>query len=484
TQTRASSWTADVPSSVKGLRGSCVVIPCSYDYPAGEHQKVNIFTGISKTTERDQVIYHATESKILEQYGRRTNLVGNIREKNCSLMIQNLQEPDGGSFYFRIELEGYAKFSYLTKKVVISVTDQPNPISLSMKEEIKEGENVSASCSVSHSCPTYPPDFHWSHSGAQHDQTQKLHKGQWNSTSTLTFHSNRTDHNKPLQCTVTYHGGKQQETSKIIKIKYAPVNMKAEYQSDVNQGETVHLKCSSDANPVSSYKWNNGSGALLDFRDYFKSNIYNKYMAIFNMAVLPDAPDIKTSSKCSSYDGIATCECIVESESPSMALFVLGNRVLQSTKVEKNGSVTTEILQADFGSFKFVHCLANNILGNANLMLSLSDDNMQNILIASGAGVILLIILIATGVGVKKWNGDYENVHCNDLHNSDSVYGNTGDPNTPPTSIRLSPPPDEETLSVTAAEVKRTLKRINPCKAAGPDNIPGRVLRNYADQLG
>lgn len=110
-----------MPSSVKGLRGSCVV-PCSYDYPAGEHQKVNIFTGIWKTTERDQVIYHATESKILEQYRRRTNLVGNIREKNCSLMIQNLQEPDGGSFYFRIELEGYAKFSYLTKKVVISVT--------------------------------------------------------------------------------------------------------------------------------------------------------------------------------------------------------------------------------------------------------------------------------------------------------------------------------------------------------------------------
>ncbi|CAI5662731.1 unnamed protein product [Oreochromis niloticus] len=390
TQTKASSWTTDVPSSVTGLRGSCVVIPCSYDYPAGEDQKVNVFTGIWKTTERDQVIYHPTESKILEQHRRRTNLVGNIREKNCSLMIQNLQEPDGGSFYFRIELKGYANFSYLTKKVVISVTDEPNPISLSMKEEVKEGENVSASCSVSHSCPTYPPDFHWSHSGERHDQTQKLHEGQWNSTSTLTFRSNRTDHNKPLQCSVTYHGGKQREQYKIIKIKYAP--------------------------------------------------------------------DIKTSSKCSSYDGIVTCECIIDSEPPSTVLFVLGDKVLQSSKVEKNGSVTTEILQVDFGSFKFVHCLANNMLGNANLMLSLSDkDNMQIILIASGAGVILLIILIATGVGVEKWtkksgatqtsdtstmrsdgpvelrssaptkrNEDYDNVHCNDLYNSDHVYGNTG----------------------------------------------------------
>ncbi|KAI4871589.1 hypothetical protein NFI96_021134, partial [Prochilodus magdalenae] len=32
-------------------------------------------------------------------------------------------------------------------------------------------------------------------------------------------------------------------------------------------------------------------------------------------------------------------------------------------------------------------------------------------------------------------------------------------------------------------EVRRTLRRINPRKSAGPDNIPGRVLREYADQI-
>ena len=38
-------------------------------------------------------------------------------------------------------------------------------------------------------------------------------------------------------------------------------------------------------------------------------------------------------------------------------------------------------------------------------------------------------------------------------------------------------------LSFTAADVRKTFKRVNPRKAAGPDGIPSRVLRACADQL-
>ncbi|KAI4879509.1 hypothetical protein NFI96_030060 [Prochilodus magdalenae] len=61
-------------------------------------------------------------------------------------------------------------------------------------------------------------------------------------------------------------------------------------------------------------------------------------------------------------------------------------------------------------------------------------------------------------------------------------YARFEDPDTLP-SIRLTPPPGEVPLNVTPAEVRRTLRRINPRKSAGPDNIPGRVLRECADQI-
>ncbi|KAK1791630.1 hypothetical protein P4O66_013631, partial [Electrophorus voltai] len=45
------------------------------------------------------------------------------------------------------------------------------------------------------------------------------------------------------------------------------------------------------------------------------------------------------------------------------------------------------------------------------------------------------------------------------------------------------PPQNDQVLCLTAADVRRTLRGVNPRKAAGPDNIPGHVLRECADQL-
>ncbi|XP_026039156.1 myelin-associated glycoprotein-like [Astatotilapia calliptera] len=384
TQPEASSWTAAVSSSVKGLLGSCVVIPCSYNYPDPKTNTTS-FTGIWYN-DNDQVVYHSDASQTPGQFRNRTKLLGDLSKKNCSLMIDDLQQSDVGPLYFRIEIKGYDQYSYKNNKVSISVS-QPD---LSVQEEVKEGENVSASCSVFHSCPTYPPSFIWSHFGEQQNQTQQLHEGQWNSISTLTFRPNRSDHNKPLKCRVTYHRGLHLETSKILQVK--------------------------------------------------------------------SAPDIKTSSKCSSENGIIKCDCIVESEPPSMVYFILGDRVMQSNKAEKNGSVTIETLQTDFGSFRRVQCLANNVVGYDNILLSLPvNDNMQNILISSGAGVIFLIILIGSGLGVvKKCRGRSRDttttnlsnmmsdrpvelphsapqkrknrcndIPCPDMYNNPPVYGNT-----------------------------------------------------------
>ncbi len=45
---------------------------------------------------------------------------------------------------------------------------------------------------------------------------------------------------------------------------------------------------------------------------------------------------------------------------------------------------------------------------------------------------------------------------------------------------KLPTPPNDRALCLSPADVRKTLSRINPRKAAGPDNIPGRVLKDCA----
>ena len=49
--------------------------------------------------------------------------------------------------------------------------------------------------------------------------------------------------------------------------------------------------------------------------------------------------------------------------------------------------------------------------------------------------------------------------------------------------MRASAVPDDCVITLSVADVSRTFKQVNIHKAAGPDGLPGRVLRACADQL-
>ncbi|KAK2844404.1 hypothetical protein Q5P01_011063 [Channa striata] len=246
-QTEASSWTLTVPSKIEGLLGSCVVIPCTYNYPDPSKTPTK-FTGIWKCKD-NKVIYHTDARNIAKEYEGRTQLVGDLSQKNCSLQIDNLQQNDNGPYHFRIEMEGYEKYSYSQNEVSITITSDLYP-TVSVKEEVLEGENVSATCSVSHSCPPSPPDFTWNHSGDKDLQSQQLSDGQWKATSNLTFQAAKDDHDKPLRCTVSKGGQRWEKDSSVLKVKFAP-EIKAT-NSCSSEGDMVKCVCIVESRPSSS----------------------------------------------------------------------------------------------------------------------------------------------------------------------------------------------------------------------------------------
>ena len=49
--------------------------------------------------------------------------------------------------------------------------------------------------------------------------------------------------------------------------------------------------------------------------------------------------------------------------------------------------------------------------------------------------------------------------------------------------MRVSAVPDDCVITLSTADVSKTFKQVNIHKAAGPDGLPGPVLRACADQL-
>ncbi|XP_064802159.1 sialic acid-binding Ig-like lectin 13 [Oncorhynchus masou masou] len=254
----ASSWTAEVPKSVSGLQGSCIVIPCSFNYPEPE-KKPSKLTGIW-LKDTYEVIYHPDSSNIIKDYRGRTELVGDLRQKNCSLRIDPLHDSDKGAFTFRIEIKDHNKYSYKEDTVSITVSSSPDPPFLSVREEVKVGEVVSAFCSVSHSCPSDSPLLTWSHSGTHSVQSQQLTNVQWEVTSSLTFTPSSTDHSQSLVCTAAYKGGKTVKRLKTLNVKYPPeIKVGSACTSDISM---VTCLCIVDSEPPGTVEWSLLDGPL------------------------------------------------------------------------------------------------------------------------------------------------------------------------------------------------------------------------------
>uniref|UniRef100_A0A8C2Z9Q9 Ig-like domain-containing protein n=1 Tax=Cyclopterus lumpus TaxID=8103 RepID=A0A8C2Z9Q9_CYCLU len=174
-------WLANVPARIPVVQGSCVVIPCSFNYPRPTSKQIlNRWKGFWKDGKKF-VSTTIPKWKLAEEYRRRTTFLGDLAARNCSMLLDGVRNTDVGPFYFRIEMPHYTSNT----------------------------QRLTAYCSVTHPCPTNAPEFSWSQSGTASRRSKKLNTWQWKTISTLTFRLRPTTSNQTLNCTVRYRGGKQ-----------------------------------------------------------------------------------------------------------------------------------------------------------------------------------------------------------------------------------------------------------------------------------
>ncbi|XP_078092314.1 myeloid cell surface antigen CD33-like [Mustelus asterias] len=200
-------WKVDIPQKVTAQEGSCVQIPCHYSYPT--HLVNQSRDGLWFNNEEwggSSIAFHSKGyNRVLPWFRNRTRLSGDLKDGDCSLIINNLRREDAGPYYFRIEFDGRNRYSYypVTQLHVSNFTDKPTIF----PAEIIAGKRVDISCTFNTMCNGTAPVLTWdtptdvpgsvSNTVTQHGVTLTY-------TSVLTLIPSLKHHGHNLTCRVRY----------------------------------------------------------------------------------------------------------------------------------------------------------------------------------------------------------------------------------------------------------------------------------------
>ncbi|XP_007117475.2 sialoadhesin [Physeter macrocephalus] len=257
------SWGVSSPQAVQGVRGSCLVIPCIFSFPAS----VEVPHGITTIWYYDysgnrQVVSHSGNPQLVEaRFQGRALLVGRAEHKLCSLLLRDLRAEDSGSYNFRFEISEGNRWSDVTGTVV-TVTEEPSVPTIASPAELREGMVVDFNCSTPYACLQEPVNLQWQGQDPTRSITSNLQKLEPTGISHLeTLHMALSwqDHGRTLRCQLSVANHRTQGEIHL-QVQYAPKGVKillSPSGRNILPGDLVTLTCQvNNSYPqVSSVQW-------------------------------------------------------------------------------------------------------------------------------------------------------------------------------------------------------------------------------------
>ncbi|KAL6471396.1 hypothetical protein MHYP_G00200460 [Metynnis hypsauchen] len=155
------TWSVTMPGSIKGLYGSCLVIPCSYSYysyPPRNPNRVVWYQYVSRGY--PLVCDDWNPGSVIDKFRGKTNLYRNSNTRDCSLLIEDLDLSHHGEKLYtwidpeNVEYKTYA-FYDVTSTIHIETSAQAPSIDIYGGNQI--GETITVQCSTYHTCPYRKP---------------------------------------------------------------------------------------------------------------------------------------------------------------------------------------------------------------------------------------------------------------------------------------------------------------------------------------
>ncbi|XP_044846944.1 sialic acid-binding Ig-like lectin 12 [Mauremys mutica] len=231
-------FTLTVPQSVSVQEGLCVLVPCTFTYPASsvtDNPSAQLYGAWYKepaTVGQDTpVATSGTSLGVSQETQGRFRLTGDPARGDCSLQISDARRTDAGRYFFSFE-KGLLEHTYRSNSdgtdpaLTISVpelTEEPEiqiSPSRGLPGTLLAGEPVTVTCTAPGSCSGPPPRVTWT--GPFNDTARNvsvpLENGIWAHSSALSFMPGPGDHGKELICTVSYRPPRGPSTRRTVRL--------------------------------------------------------------------------------------------------------------------------------------------------------------------------------------------------------------------------------------------------------------------------
>ncbi|XP_055053178.2 uncharacterized protein [Misgurnus anguillicaudatus] len=204
------AWKVRMPKEIHGLKGSCLVIPCTFSYtsyPPTNPRRVVWYQYVSKGY---PLVYDPKNTKeVISKFRGKTELYGDPSYWKCSLLIKSVDlSHNGETLYAWIDPEnvGWRTYEFYDVTSTILVDTGPRQPTINIYGGATTGDSITVACFTFHTCPYNKPNITLKGiEGSDHVDDVHIENGLWKITRTRT--GVVKDEHSEIECNVTHHGG-------------------------------------------------------------------------------------------------------------------------------------------------------------------------------------------------------------------------------------------------------------------------------------
>ncbi|XP_057689466.1 sialic acid-binding Ig-like lectin 10 [Corythoichthys intestinalis] len=248
------------PSYLRTVKGSCVYIPCTFTLPPSVDIHLDGTCGViwshvvapGLTVGEFDSRYTRDENIV---FGRlKGNVVGNLLEKNCSTILEDVSQLKGiKELRFRLECNNTLRFSFRESVRFEFQDDQPPVVDFPQLVQVEEGTALNLSCKAPVFCPTSPPLLTW---GPQLGPVTQMVKA--DASALMNFKAMYYLHNDvEVKCSAFYKGQERPngfiQGAWRLRVLFAPKILTYSCSQDI--GNWTQCSCVSKANPPPRIQW-------------------------------------------------------------------------------------------------------------------------------------------------------------------------------------------------------------------------------------